>query len=302
MSTFTPTRPLESPVLFIVFNRPDTTRIVFQAIRAARPPRLYVAADGPRGDVEDDARKCLEVRRTFDQVDWPCAVHFLYREKNLGCGVALSSALTWFFSAEPEGIVLEDDCLPSQSFFWYCQELLERYRHDTRIMHIGGNNFLNGWRRSQRYSYYFSRNGHIWGWATWRRAWQYYDLYLSLFPELKAAGFFDHFFLNPLEKFYRLRKFDRISRGHIDTWDYQWDFARYIHSGFAVVPQKNLVRNLGFGAGATHTTGGGPYSKLEAEEVEFPLRHPDHVLRNVDCDRRYFSDLIKNSLKAKLGI
>lgn len=302
MSKFTPSRQLESPVLFIVFNRPDTTQVVFNAIRTARPPRLYIAADGPRTNVEDDERKCLEVRKTFDHIDWPCTVNLLYREKNLGCGIALSSALNWYFSAEPEGIVLEDDCLPSQSFFWYCQELLERYRHDTRIMHIGGNNFLNGWRRSQRYSYYFSRSGHIWGWATWRRAWQYYDLYMSLYRELKTRGFFDHFFLNRLEKFYRFRKFDRISNGQIDTWDYQWDFARYIHSGLAIVPEKNLVRNLGFGAGATHTTGDGPYSRLEAEEAEFPLRHPDYVLRDLDCDRKYFSGLMKNSVKTKLGI
>src|SRR5882757_4165294 len=133
MSSFIPPNPLRTAVLLVIFNRPKTTQLVFEAIRKAKPPRLYIAADGPR--------------------------------KNLNCGVGPSSAFTWFFEHEEEGIILEDDCLPSQSFFWYCQELLERFRYDTRVMHIGGNNFLNGWKKDSDYSYYFSRSGHIWGWA-----------------------------------------------------------------------------------------------------------------------------------------
>src|SRR5688500_1827095 len=189
------TTPLNVTVLLVIFNRPDTTRLVFEAIRNARPRRLYVAADGPRPGVAADNANCQEARKIIDSVDWQCEVKTLFREKNLNCGVAPSSAFTWFFQHEEEGIILEDDCLPSQSFFWFCQELLERYRNDTRVMHIGGNNFLNGWQKDKDYSYYFSRSGHIWGWATWRRAWKHFDFDISLYEKLKQQDYFSNFFL-----------------------------------------------------------------------------------------------------------
>ena len=192
--TFTPTKPLKTAVLLVIFNRPETTQVVFEAIRKAKPPRLYVAADGPRTEVPSDAKKCKEAREIINQVDWDCEVKTLFREKGLGCGLGPSSAFTWFFEHEEDGIILEDDCLPSQSFFWFCEELLERYRHDNRVMHIGGNNFLNGWQKDRDYSYYFSNSGHIWGWATWRRAWKLFDFNISLYEKLKGKNYFQNFF------------------------------------------------------------------------------------------------------------
>lgn len=289
----------------IIFNRPETTQIVFESIRKARPSRLYVAADGPRTHVEGDKKKCAEARRIVDRVDWPCEVKILFHDENLNCGKAPSMAMTWFFTQEEEGIILEDDCVPSQSFFRFCQELLERYRDDNRIMHIGGNNFLGGWQNDPEHSYYFSRSGHIWGWATWRRAWQSFDLDIPLYEKLKHDGFFDNFFLNRLEKLYRLRKFNKTveKRGKVDWWDYQWDFARFINSGLAIVPNRNLVKNLGFGDQATHTVNGtNVMTSLEAMEMEFPLKHPAFVIRDIQSDRKYFSRFMKDVVFSKFRV
>lgn len=294
-----------TPVLLIIFNRADTTKLVFEAIRKARPPRLYVAADGPRPHVAADQQKCAEARKIVERVDWPCEVKTLFHDKNLNCGKAPSTAMSWFFENEEQGIILEDDCLPSQSFFRYCQELLGKYKDDSRVMHIGGNNFLGGWRNDPDYSYYFSRSGHIWGWATWRRAWQTFDFDILLYTKLKQKGFFDHFFLNRLEKVYRLRKFDKTvaNRGKVDWWDYQWDFARFSNSGLAIVPGKNLVKNLGFGEGATHTVNGsGEFNKLEAQELNFPLQHPPFIIRDIESDKKYFKRFITNVILSKLKI
>ena len=161
MKDYLPTKRLKTAVLLVVFNRPDTTRKVFEAIREAKPPRLYIAADGPRPDVESDIEKCAKTRMIADEVDWNCEVKTLFRKENLNCGLGPSTAFTWFFQHENEGIILEDDCVPSQSFFWFCEDLLKRYRDDDRVFHIGGNNFLDGWKNDKDYDYYFSQNGHI---------------------------------------------------------------------------------------------------------------------------------------------
>jgi hypothetical protein len=303
MLPFVPSTPLYTPVLLVIFNRPETTRRVFEAIRAAKPEKLYIAADGPRHDVPGDVEKCNDARKIADDVDWPCKVETLFRTENLNCGVSPSTAFTWFFEHEEEGIILEDDCLPSQTFFWFCQELLERYRHDTRVMHIGGNNFLNGWQKDSDYSYYFSRCGHIWGWATWRRAWEKFDFSIKRYRKAKENHFFHYYFLDRIEKAYRMNKFDKTIKGNgsVDWWDYQWDFARYVNTGLAIVPNKNLVSNLGFGDLATHTTNGkSRQGKLLAEDIEFPLRNPPFMIRDAVSDKKYFYSLMKDNVHSKI--
>lgn len=291
---------MHTAVLMVIFNRPETTRQVFDAIREARPERLYIAADGPRKNKPGERERCEECKSIVSDVDWACEVKTLFRAENLNCGRGPSSAFSWFFENEEEGIILEDDCLPSQSFFWFCQELLERYRHDNRIMHIGGNNFLNGWKKDDDYSYYFSQSGHIWGWATWRRAWQKFDYDITLYQKLKKKNYFSNFFLNQLEKIYRLRKFDKtVSGGHVDWWDYQWDFARYVHSGLAIVPEDNLVKNIGFGEQATHTTDS-KNAKMNVIDIEFPLHHPPFMIRDFTSDKKYFRSFIKDVAMSKL--
>ena len=175
------------PILFLIFNRPETTELVMGAIRAARPQKLYVAADGPRGGKAGEAKRCAEARVLATQVDWACEVRTLFRERNLGCRNAVSSAITWFFEHEPEGIILEDDCLPSNDFFPYCADLLERHRDDERVMAICGSAYAD---IGPNYpsSYYFSYYADMWGWATWRRAWQHYDSGMKSWPSFKAQG------------------------------------------------------------------------------------------------------------------
>lgn len=294
---------LRTAVLMVIFNRPDTTKEVFEAIRKAKPPRLYVAADGPRPNRPDDKEKCAATRAIINQVDWECEVKTLFHEKNLNCGIAPSTAFTWFFEHEEQGIILEDDCVPSQSFFWYCQELLEKYRDDTRVMHIGGNNFLNGWLKDKDYSYYFSRSGHIWGWATWRRAWQKFDFNISLFDKLKDREQFEGFFLNSFERRYRMKKFQETfdRHGRADWWDYQWDFARYVNSGLAIVPSVNLVKNIGFGGDATHTfQTGSNAAAVPAQEIELPLKHPPFMIRDLESEQKYFRGFMKDKVFGKL--
>ena len=302
MSAFVPSTPLRTPVLLVIFNRPETTRLVFETIRQAKPARLYIAADGPRKNVESDIKNCEEARKIVEHIDWDCKVETFFRNENVNCGVGPSSAFTWFFEHEEEGIILEDDCLPSQSFFWFCQELLERYRYDTRVMHIGGNNFLHGWKKDTDYSYYFSRSGHIWGWATWRRAWKKFDFKIKNYTKAKQNGFFQYYFLNPIEKIYRLKKFNKtIARKKIDWWDYQWDFARYSNSGLAIVPSTNLVKNIGFGDFATHTTNANSKSaSMAAYDIEFPLDHPPFMIRDVVSDKRYFKTLMNDIILSKV--
>ena len=192
MSLETPYHQLNTAVLFLVFNRPETTARVFDAIRKARPPRLYVAADGPRTNRPGEAERVEKVRQIATAVDWPCEVNTLFRKDNIGCKRAVSGAITWFFEKEEEGIILEDDTLPSQSFFWFCQELLEIYRDDERIFIISGYNKQDEW-NAEKVDYFFSYFGGIWGWASWRRAWKHFDIEMTDLERYAAQGFFEQY-------------------------------------------------------------------------------------------------------------
>jgi hypothetical protein len=270
---------MRSPVLFLVFNRPETTRQVFDAIRAAKPPRLYVAADGPRQDRPGEVERCAEVRRIATGVDWPCEVKVLFREKNLGCKKGVSSGIDWFFEHEEEGIILEDDVLPVASFFPYCDELLERYRDDERVGLVSGCNLIMK-QYAPESSYFFSRYNHIWGWASWRRAWKHYDINMNAWPNWRDQGG-----LKKLSK--GNKRFERYWRetlehayaGKINTWDYQWTFACWRKGMFTILPAYNQTHNLGFGTDATHTTSAVPtYVKESAPRLlSFPMQHPQVV-------------------------
>ncbi len=272
-----------SPVLFIVFNRPDTTRRVFEAIRAARPKKLLVVADGLRASKAGEAERCAAVRDIVKQVDWDCDVVREYSETNLGCKMRVSSGIDWAFSLVERAIVLEDDCLPSPSFFRFCDEMLERHADDERVMLVSGDNRLYG-RRRPKSSYYFSRYPNIWGWATWRRAWAKFDLSMEAWPAIREEKAFDQYFGKISERYYWKSMFNYVYNGHLDTWDYQWVYSIFRESGLCVVPERNLVRNIGFAVEATHTHSGSLFAALEAEEMEFPLRHPKYLLADAACD------------------
>lgn len=274
------------PVLFLIFNRPSATAAVFTAICDARPSKLYIASDGPRRDHSGEERLVMEAREISMRVDWPCEVKTLFRDDNLGCKQAVSSAITWFFSQEPEGIVIEDDCQPHPDFFRYCTELLDRYRHDTRVGVICGTNTINIYKNVEiKDSYYFSRNISVWGWASWSRVWSFYDCELTSLPEAKAERIFEKLFSKSTAR-YLTKLFDSVFNKEIDTWDYQLSYSLFCQSRLNIIPSKNLIKNIGFNDAATHTKS--KYS-LEASndfnQIDFPLRHPQFMVQNT-----YFDD------------
>ena len=274
---------MNTPVALFVFNRPETTARVIEAVRAADPPLLLVVADGPRPDVPSDATACREVRALIDRIDWPCPVRTNYADANLGCRARVASGIDWVFDEVPEAILLEDDTLPDPTFFRFAEELLGRYREDNRVMCISGDNFQRGRRRGSA-SYYFSRYTHIWGWATWRRAWDRYDRDLTRWPTLRAEGWLASVLRDPAEIEYWTNVFDRVARGDIDTWDYQWLFTCWVEGGLTVLPNRNLVTNIGFFPGATHTSGDSALARIPTEPMGFPLVHPEHVTANAAAD------------------
>lgn len=249
---FTPPHPLNTAVLFLVFNRLDTTKQVFEAIRQAKPPRLYIAADGARETKEGEAEKVQAVRDyVMENIDWDCEVKTLFREKNLGCKYAVSGAITWFFENEEQGIILEDDCLPSQSFFWYCESLLNHYGEDKRIFSISGN-LRENYEVPSGGSVYKSHFFNMWGWATWRHQWQKYSVD---YFDTEGVEFLNNCsFLNYMGGIrYWIDIFNKMKGESINTWDYQATFLSFSETLYNLYPSVNLVKNLGFGEDATHT-------------------------------------------------
>lgn len=276
---------INTPVLLIIFNRPATTQRVFEEIRRAKPPKLFVSADGPRPGNQEDIKNCQAAREIIKQIDWDCELYTNFREENYGCMMGPCSAITWFFENVDEGIIFEDDCVPHPTFFRFCEELLARYRDDERVMTISGDNFLFGKKRAA-YSYYFSRYPHIWGWATWRRAWQYFDADIRLWPEIKEGNWLADWFDNKklIKTFTRL--FDQVYKGEIVTvWDYQWTFASLLQNGLTILPSVNLVSNIGFLPDGTHTKRVNAVANMPTAPMVFPLSHPPCVLRDFAADR-----------------
>lgn len=275
-------RPVKSAVLLIVFNRPDLTRVVFERIREVKPKTLLIVADGPREGVPGEADRCAKVREIVADVDWDCKVLQNYSDVNLGCRDRVSSGITWAFQNEPEVIVIEDDCVPSRSFFYYCDELLEKYRDDPKVKIIGAD--CRHSIENYSYSYYFGRTPYIWAWASWRRAWNEYDVEMKDWPEFNRQDKMTKMgWKSFVVNFYK-RIWTRIYNMEIDTWDYQWVFAIVKNEGACIHPQVNLVKNIGFGQEATHTKVESRLANREAVEIDFPLRHPPAVELSWDVD------------------
>ena len=243
---FTPSQPLNTAVLFLVFNRLDTTKQVFEEIKKAKPPRLYIAADGPRADKEVEAEKVTAVRDFIMQnIDWECDVETLFRDENLSCKYAVSGAIDWFFDNEEMGIILEDDVVPTQSFFWFCEKMLNMYKHDERIMMIGGTNYYIDTREKFQKDYFFSRHFGIWGWASWRRAWSQYDISMKSWrsdiqPEDIAFVSDEKY----IQKYFEYN-FDLVFHQKMDTWDVQWMYTCLFNYGLCLTPSINMISNVG---------------------------------------------------------
>nr|WKN40032.1 nucleotide-diphospho-sugar transferase [Tunicatimonas sp. TK19036] len=241
----------ETPVLFVIFNRPEKTKHSFEAIRAAQPKKLFIAADGPRETSPTDAENCKKTRAVVDTIDWDCEVKTLFRDKNSGgSGQGVSSAIHWFFDHVEAGIILEDDCVPNLSFFFFCEEMLKKYQDDQRVMHICGSNFLFG-KTIGDGSYYYSRVINVWGWATWKRAWQHFDYDMKIFPKFVEYNTINHLYASKTIQKEYLRTFQNAYDNTWKCWDRRWMLAVYANNGVSVVPNYNLVANIGYGEGAS---------------------------------------------------
>ena len=291
---------MKSSVLLIIFNRPDTTKRVFEEIKKAKPKKLYIAADGPRLERNDDINKCSQAREIVNDVDWNCVVNTLYSDRNLGCKVAVSRAINWFFSNEEEGIILEDDCLPSQSFFSFCDDQLAKFRDDKRIFLISGYNKQNTWKEKEA-DYFFSNYGGIWGWASWRRAWMHNDLEMNDLEEFIKQNKLKHLLGSKQGKI-REKQMRAAKAGHnMNTWDFQWGYSRHVNSGMACVPSRSLIENIGFGSDATHTSINTSSIKVKRHELITPLKENRYIIADKDYDNLFFKDdsiLIK--IKSKI--
>lgn len=292
---------LVTPVAFIIFNRPDTTERVFAEIAKAKPTKLLVVADGARTDKAGEAEKVAATRSIIDRVDWDCEVLTNYSDSNLGCKHRVSSGIDWVFEQVEECIILEDDCLPDPTFFRFCQELLERYRNDQRIGMISGDNFQFGNRRNDD-SYYFSKYVHIWGWATWRDRWQSsYDVELKKWPAIRDGGWVEDIVGNKKEVANWMKIFDCTYKGVIDTWDYQWVFANWIEGRINIVPNVNLISNIGFARDdATHTTGNNIAANMQIYSIDFPMKNPLGKIINISGDNFEYRKLQNPSISKRI--
>jgi hypothetical protein len=300
---FTPEQPLNSAVLFLVFNRLNTTKQVFEAIQKAKPPRLYIAADGPRKGRDDEDQKVKSVRDyIMTNIDWKCDVKTLFREQNLGCKLAVSGAIDWFFENEEMGIILEDDCVPSQSFFWFCEELLEKYKYDMRVFIISGYNKQNEWEK-QINDYFFSNFGGIWGWASWRRAWKHYDVEMSDIEVFIDQNNFEKQLGKRIGSQRQNTIYSNIILKNVDTWDYQWAYTRHKNNGLACVPKCSLIENIGYGDDATHTFGLNNDNVIK-HEITFPLKTNEFIVADTNYDAKFIKqtslfNIVKNKLFKK---
>ena len=286
----------KAPVLFIIFNRPDTTEKVFRAIREYQPNKLYIAADGPRNNRDNEAKLCAATRDIVTKIDWDCEVKTLFKDKNVGCPIGVSSAITWLFEHEEYGIILEDDCLPDSSFFPYCEELLIRYKDDTSVFQISGTNLQNGQQRGTG-SYYFSHYSGIWGWATWRRAWANFTFDLSDVDEIFATGELDHVFQSKAEKLFWFKRLKKESLKVVcDTWDYHWLYNEWKSKGMGIAPNLNLISNIGFDNSSTHTFLKDSMREPEVNRpIEFPLQHPQKII-DFSADYYIYKNVFSHSI------
>ena len=281
----------DTAVLLVVFTRLATTEKVLHAIRAIRPARLYIASDGPRESKIGEKEKVAAVRNLIlTSIDWRCEIKTLFREENLGCGPAVNGAINWFFVHEEMGIILEDDTVPDPSFFYFCQELLIRYKNDQRIGMISGNNHVSSFLSNE--SYIFSKFKWTWGWATWRRSWVNQDINLKVLETSYKKSVIANMGHSSKTVKHWEYNIDCLNKKSVNAWDYQWFLSLSAQNQLGIFPAINLVANIGFGEDATHCIDSAPIKFTETKPMIFPLRHPQYILPNIDFDIHYENENI----------
>ena len=276
------------PIIILLYNRPETTKEVCKAISIYQPDKLYVVADGPK-DVQDKIR-CDQTRSIIDMIDWNCKIHKNYSEKNMGCGFGVSSGISWAFNSCERAIILVDDCIPDSSFFYYCEQLLEKYKDDTRIGMISGNNYGFPLYDSN-ISYSFSKHGHITGWATWKRCWEKFNYNLNIYDKNELELIRSNISANEHFVTKWWSGVEAVINGDLDAWSLQWGVARYANNYLTIRPKENLVAHIGYGEFATHTKGK-PNPKYTATgSLEFPLEHPRIIAPDKNADKKLEEDL-----------
>ncbi len=290
---------VKTPVALFVFNRPEHTRQVLQALALVRPSTLLVVADGPRSDHPDDIVLCAQVREAVDNLPWQCEVKRNISDRNMGCRLRVSSGLDWVFGMVDEAIILEDDTVPDPSFFPFCEEMLQRHRNDGRVQLVRGSSLLPT-NYSLTSSYYFSKWYGIWGWASWSRAWERYDLEMKAWPVLGRSWLRDYLKDPEMTQVFAYL-FDEMKASRINSWEFPLFFNGWLHDAVAVAPSCNLIRNIGFGPEATHLrNAGSAVANLATEPMNFPLVHPDGLFVDEDADRVEWA-ISYNGLKRKLS-
>ena len=294
-----------APVLLLAFNRADTTEQVFRAIAKTKPAKLFFAVDGPRSDRENEAEACRAVQDIILMVDWDCEVKTLFREQNLGCGTSVPQSISWFFSHEEMGVILEDDILVHENFFDFVDQMLEKYMHDSRIMMVSGYNFSGSNVVSDKY--FFTGSPYVWGWATWRRAWDLFDFELAQWPKINNKKALKNIFPSILERYRKTKQIAEVyGENAPDTWDPHWALALIANDGKVILPEANLCRHIGFDSG-THY--GKQPNKIDAcsgniefGTVTFPLNNPDNFIRNYTFENLYVMNRLKSKIRRLLRI
>lgn len=280
----------KTPILLIAWKRPDKTLKILNAIKKVKPKYFYIACDGANNN--DDFLKFqvnLTRKKILENITWDCELKTLFSEINQGCKIGVSNAISWFFNNVEKGIIIEDDCLPHQDFFYFCDELLDKYEDDKRIWSISGNN-IHREKSIEPDSYFFSKYSHCWGWATWKRCWSKYDRDILDWPSYKSKGVLNRIFDSEREKVFWMKTLDNIYyHSKPNTWDYQWSYTCFINSGLSIIPKENLIYNIGFDHEATHTRYGNPNEVLKSYKrftsKVFPLKHPLNIHCSIKIDK-----------------
>lgn len=285
------------PVLLIIFNRPDKTRKIINSLRNVKPKFLYVAADGPREDNIKDKFLCYKTRKEIKNIDWDCDIKMFFRNTNFGCGNGVSKFIDWFFTYVKEGIILEDDCIPSKSFFSFMKAMLTKYRNDTRISHINGTSFVN---LQKEETYYFLKYYHVWGWATWARAWNFYDFDMKTYVEFKKNNIISNIFTNKKIQDFWITNFDNVYQKKVDTWDYQWVYANFLNNTLSIMPFVNLIKNIGYGKDAVHTKNAKDKNANREIGELMNLKHPEFLFHQQKLDDIIYTSSLDLDLRENL--